>query len=692
MRQATEVFYTGNTANNPANKTSPLVSSSQVVWYYTDAIHAAVKDCHDNGGGIVVIPAVGSRNANGAYYSGAITLLSNVNLHVETGATVKFMRNKTNEYYPIVLSSYEGTDFYNFSPLIYALNQSNIAVTGGGLLDGQEDMWNWRPWKKGYWGELSVENQGANATTYGSNLMLNTMNFNDVPITQRIFSDDGHMPATIPVVDGANVINVPPPPGATALKSTFRPAFIEFYQSRNILIEGVKIRNTPFWIIHPVSSENILIRDLDIYSDKTKDFESGGWNNDDGLDPESSRFVVMERNNMTVSDDGGAIKAGRNVNGRLHRGPSENIIIRDSHYRNDGGGSAAVSMGSEMSGSIRNVFVHDSEFGGVGLSLIMKIKTNSNRGGVVENIYMRDCVLHQAISAMIQFDSNFSETVPFPNADIFNPTIRNIYIDNVNTSPTMTPGKSTFQFSSATSRSPVENVYYRNSVFYTNQTLQSAFNSNKNIKNLVVENVTYINPTTQARTVYNTTPLNLLDETKSVFANEAPVLVPASIGNPNFINRLQGNTFRISGKVDLSTYPTFVTGGTVRVFVDRSTTAIAATLSADGSFLSNSFTLNDNQTWFSDRHYVAVNFFNGLNINTMVYQIVKRAFGDVSSDGVLNCQDVTMATQGIGTRTGQPGFLLAADIDGNGVVDQVDLKLIRAAIARTPGFSVISCP
>ena len=450
------------------------------------------------------------------------------------------------------------------------------------------------------------------------------MNFNDVPITKRIFSDDGHMPATIPVIDGEAVQYVPPPADAVALKSTFRPNFIEPYHSKNILIEGVKIRNTPFWIIHPVSSENIVIRNLDIYSDKTKDFEASGWNNDDGLDPESSKNVVMERNNVTVSDDGGAIKAGRNVNGRLHRNPSENIIIRDSLYNNDGGGSAAVSMGSEMSGSIRNVFVHDNQFGGVGLSLLMKIKTNSNRGGVVENIYVRDCVLNQAISGMVQFDSNFSETVPFPNADIFNPTIRNIYLDNVNTAPTMTPGRTTFQFSSAASRSPVENVYYRDSVFYTTNTLQAAFNSNKNIKTLVVENVTYINPATLAETLYNTTPLNLLDQTTATVGTEAVPLTAVSIGNPNVINPVSAATFTISGKIDLSAYPTFVTGGTVRIFVDRSTTAIPVGLNPDGSFTSNVIALNDNQSWYIDRHYVAVNFFNGLNINTMVYQVAVK--------------------------------------------------------------------
>jgi polygalacturonase len=621
VRQITETYYVGNQAGDPAVKTSPLVSASRRVWYYTDAIAAAIADCHRAGGGIVVVPAGGSRNPDGAYYSGAITLRSNVNLRVETGATVKFVRTKTNEFYPVVLTSYEGTDLYSFSPFIYALNQTNIAVTGGGVLDGQEDMWNWRPWKKGYWGEPSVEDRSTTAP-YGNNGILNAMNFADVPIQRRIFSDDGHLPATIPVVAGDTVRNVPPPAGATALKSTFRPSFIQPYASRNVLIEGVRIRNTPFWIVHPVSSKNVLVRDLDVYSDKTKDFEAGGWNNDDGLDPESSRNVVLERNRVTVSDDGVAIKAGRNVNGRLHRSPSEDIIIRHSYFGNDGGGSAAISTGSEMSAGIRNVFIHHNEFGGPGLSLALKIKTNANRGGFVENIYLRHSLLRSAISGMVQFDANYPETVPFPNADVFNPTIRNIYLDNVDTAPGMTPGRTTFQMSSAASRSPVENVYYRNSEFHTTSTLEAGFSRNKNIKNFVVENVVYIDPATGARTVYHTTPLNLLDQTTAVTGSGRTVpLAPVTARDRDTVTEVPEPTFTVRGKVDLAAYPEFAATGTVRVFVDRSEVAVPAVLAPDGSFQAGPITLDDDQSWYVDRHYVAVNLYAGINMNTVVHQV-----------------------------------------------------------------------
>ncbi|MEV0748216.1 MULTISPECIES: glycoside hydrolase family 28 protein [Streptomyces] len=626
VRRATETYAEGNEAGDPAVKDSPLVYKSRRVWFYGEAINAAIEDCHRAGGGIVVIPAGGSRNDDGAYYSGAINLLSGVNLHVAEDAVVKFMRTKSNEYYPVVRTSYEGTDMYGFSPLIYALHQRDIAVTGHGTLDGQEDMWNWRPWKKGYWGEPSVEDKTTTAS-YGQNGILNQMNFQDTPIETRIFSDDGHRPATIPVVRNGRVRQIPPPADAKPMRSSFRPSFIQPNDSTNVLIEGVRIRNIPFWTVHPLNCTNVLIRDLDIYSNKTTDFELN-WNNDDGIDPESCRNVVMENNHVTTSDDGVAVKAGRNVNGREHRAPSERIIIRDSAYRNDGGDGAAISMGSEMSGSIRDVFIHDSVFGGPDLSLILKIKTNSNRGGLVERVYVRDCLLEQSNHGLVQLDANYRETVPFPNADAFNPTIRNIYVDRVNTAPTMSRGKTTFALSSSASRSPVEGVYYRDSTFHTTSNLAAGFKSVKIIKNFVVDNVTYVDPDTGATTRYDTTPLNLLDRTRAVSdtsTNTDVQLTPVSIDQPDAITQVPAGTFTLDGAVDLTGHPNFPQTGTIRAFLDRDTTPIAVHLNPDGSFHSDPITLNDDQPWFQDRHYVAVNFYDGININTAVYQVARRA-------------------------------------------------------------------
>ena len=142
-----------------------------------------------------MIPAMGSKNGGGNYFSGAINMLCNVNLYVETGATIKFVRNPINDYYPVVLTSHEGTDFYNYSPAVYALNQTKLGISGGGTLDFQVNVATWR---------LPTGVAGAPS---GSNSVLNNWNYQDIPLNMRIMSDTGRLPATIPVISGDTVVN-----------------------------------------------------------------------------------------------------------------------------------------------------------------------------------------------------------------------------------------------------------------------------------------------------------------------------------------------------------------------------------------------------------------------------------------------------------------------------------------------------
>jgi polygalacturonase len=589
-------------------------SIQSVVWYYGDAINAAIADCHTRGGGVVVISASGSRNGAGIYFSGAITLLSKVNLRIDTGATVKFVRNPTNAYYPVVLTSYQGSDFYNYSPLVYALNQTNIALTGGGTLDAQDNVANW---------QLPAAIPGTPA---GTNTVLNDLDYQGVPVDQRIFTDDGHMPATIPVLEGCPpqsrdwgpctaVRNVPPPAGAVAYHTTFVPQFVEFNHSANILVQGVHLVNTLFWQIHPLNSRNIVVRDANVYDT--------AHHTDDGIDPESCDNVLIEDNSVTTLDDGIAIKSGRNRDGRVLRAPSEDILIRDNSFYNPTGGSASISIGSEMSGSVYDVFAEGNRSGGNGTAYLLKIKTNSYRGGVVQGVYIRNSTVTQTIRGVVNFDMNYSEGVPFLDADIFNPAIRNIYLNNVNAAPTVATGYPAFVVSSAASRSPIENVSYENSVFYTTSTFPAAFTSTSSrfFENLMIRNVRFINPLTEDTTTYNTAPLRLLDQTTANAGGTTLRLTAASIRQPDVINRLPTDSFTITGKVDLRAFPGFMSGGAVAVFVDRDATGVPVTLNADGSFTSGITTLSNNEYWYINRHYVVVNFYNGINVNTMVYQV-----------------------------------------------------------------------
>lgn len=616
IEQRKEHYAISNRANDPSVKDSPLVFTTKDVWFYGNAINQAIADVHAHGGGYVVIPKLGSRNKEGCYYTGAINLLSNVNLVISQNAKLLFMRNPTNNYYPIVLTSYEGNDLYNFSPCIYALHQSNIAITGSGQLDGQEDMWNWRPWKKGYWGTQRVDDPSI-TTNYGNNGRLNQANFYNVPVNERVFTDDGKVPKYIGFTNDSQ--QQPELKSTQPLKSSFRPNFIEFNYCTNILIDGITIRNTPFWQVHPLNSENILIRNIDIYSNRTTDFETHGWNNDDGIDPESCQNVVLERNQVTVSDDGVAIKAGRNNDGRLRRHPCENIIIRDSVYRNDGGGSAAISIGSEMSAGVKNIFIQHNMFGGKGLIYLLKVKTNEIRGGYVRNVFIRDCEVQNTSISLVQLDSHYRETVPFEHADKFNPQIDGIFLDNITTTAGIKPAKSFIDFASAVSRSPIRNVHYRNVIYHTSNlsNINNLFADTTFIADFTLDNVKVINSATGRSNSYNTVPLKLSasyltivrhgDVSKRVITEAMPVKLK------------NDEKFYFSGTVDRNTELSKLK---IAVFLDRDNQPLKVKLNQNGTFSSDYIKFDDQQYWFAGVHYLSVNLQSSINCNTFVYKII----------------------------------------------------------------------
>jgi hypothetical protein len=211
---------------------------------------------------------------------------------------------------------------------------------------------------------------------------------------------------------------------------------------------------------------------------------------------------------------------------------------------------------------------------------------------------------------------------------VFNPDIHDIYIDNVNATPSVTTSYPAFVIYSDVSRTPIQNVYYANSVFYTTSTFQSAFSATvaRFFENLVIDNVTFVNPGTRATTVYNTAPLSLANDTVANFSGGAPArLTAVTLRQPNLVNRLPSDTFTISGQVNLAASPGFLPGGSVAIFVDRQATSVPVTLNPDGTFTSGPITLDDDQYWYQGRHYIAVNFYNGIDINTTVYQVCRAA-------------------------------------------------------------------
>jgi hypothetical protein len=332
---------------------------------------------------------------------------------------------------------------------------------------------------------------------------------------------------------------------------------------------------------------------------------------------------VIENNSITVLDDGISVKSGRNRDGRELRAPSENILIKGNTFYNPSGGSASISVGSEMSGGVYNVFAEDNTSGGNGTAYLLKLKTNSYRGGVIQGIYIRNSTMTQTIRGIVNFDTNYGESDPIPDTDIYNPTIRDIYLDNVNTTSTVTTTRPAIVVSNASSRSPFQNVVYENSVFYTPATFASAF-ANPAVsffENLRIANVRFVNPSTGTVTTYSTTPLGLLDQTTASADGATIPLTAVSIRRPNVVTALPADEFTISGKVNLAAYPGFLPGGSIAVYVDRDTTPIPVTVNPDGSFTSGPITLSNDEYWYLGRHYVAVSLANGINVDTMVYQV-----------------------------------------------------------------------
>jgi unsaturated rhamnogalacturonyl hydrolase len=342
----------------------------------TAAIRRAIAAVHKAGGGRVVVPP-------GVFLTGAVHLQDNVDLHVEEGATLKFT-TEPKAYLPVVFTRFEGMECYNYSPLIYAFRQTNIAVTGGGVLDGQASDDNWWQWKGG--------RSAAMATQTAARNRLIKMVEQNAPVEERRFGEG----------------------------SFLRPSFVEPNRCANVLIEGVRIRGSPMWELHPLICTNLIVRGVDI--------NSHGPNND-GCDPESCRNVLIENCVFETGDDCIAIKSGRNNDGRRVGLPSENIIVRGCTMKDGHGG---VVIGSEISGGCRNVFAEECNMDSPNLERVLRLKSNAVRGGVIENIFMRNVTVGQVRDAVLQIDFVYEEG---PNGP-FKPVARNVLMENVKVSHT----------------------------------------------------------------------------------------------------------------------------------------------------------------------------------------------------------------------------------------------------------------
>ena len=300
------------------------------------ALRNAIAAANRAGAGTVIIPP-------GEWLCGPIHLRSNVNLHLAADATLLFSENP-NDYLPAVKTSWEGMECYNYSPLIYAYECSNVAISGKGTLRAKLDIWQ-------DWYARPKAHMDAIASLYH-------MASKDIALEERQMA-----------YEGANL----------------RPHFIQFNRCHHVLVEGIHIQDSPFWVLHPYMCRDVVLRNVSV---------SAHGHNNDGVDPEMTQNMLIEHCTFDQGDDAIAVKAGRNQDAwRLHT-PCRNIVMRHCRIKR---AHQLLAIGSELSGGIENIWVHDCHFDGGeaftsdehkyrGTGNIVFIKTNERRGGFVRNI------------------------------------------------------------------------------------------------------------------------------------------------------------------------------------------------------------------------------------------------------------------------------------------------------------------
>jgi polygalacturonase len=330
----------------------------------TGAFRRAVEACHTHGGGTINVP-------EGDWLTGPIHLRSNTRLHLERDALVRFS-TRFEDYLPVVFTRWEGVECYNYSPLIYAIDAQNIAVTGEGIFDGQGQAW-WH-WKQ-------LQHPAAKELYHAQ--------FNGVAVEARIFGTP-----------------------AAAL----RPQFLQAIRCRKVLFEGVTFLNGPMWTMHPVYCQDVIVRNVTVKTNGP---------NGDGFNPDSCRNVLVEGCSFHTSDDCIAINSGMNEDGWRVAIPCENIQIRGCTMRE---GHGAISIGSGMSGGVRNLYAHDCRVTGGDHGI--RLKSMRGRGGYIEAVYFENFQLSglrlEAILLNMYYGSSSAESTSQTP-----PAFRDVHVKNV---------------------------------------------------------------------------------------------------------------------------------------------------------------------------------------------------------------------------------------------------------------------
>ena len=345
----------------------------------TDAFKKAIEALEQKGGGKLIVP-------QGVWFTGPITLKSNINLHIEKGGVILFSADVN--LYPLVETSFEGLDTRRCQSPISGRNLENVAITGQGAIDGNGEYW--RPLKKA----KVTSAQWKAITSRGGAFKRPDYWF---PSEAALKADAKGAGMNVP-------LGITTEEGWNEVKDYLRPVMVSLISCKNVWLNGVIFQNSPAWNIHPLMCENVLIED--------------------------------------VGDDGICIKSGKNADGRKRGIPCENVIVDGCTVFKGHGGFV---VGSEMSGGVKNVMVTNCQF--LGTDVGLRFKSARGRGGVVENIYIKNMSMFDIQTDVVTFDLYYGgksavevlndgdqkkqQVVDMKKVDETTPAFRNIDINHV---------------------------------------------------------------------------------------------------------------------------------------------------------------------------------------------------------------------------------------------------------------------
>ncbi|MFL1013454.1 glycoside hydrolase family 28 protein [Flavisericum labens] len=468
----------------------------------TEAFAKAIADVNSEKGGKVIVP-------RGIWLTGPITLKSNVNLHLNDGALILFSDDFDD--YKLIKTSFEGLNTIRSVSPINANNAENIAITGNGIIDGNGDAW--RPVKKSkmtdsQWKRLV--NSGGTISTDG-----------------RIWFPSEKSKKGYESTTNFNVPDLISDAELQSVKDYLRPVMVSLIYSKRILLDGPTFQNSPAWNIHPLMSEDLIIRNLNVRNP---------WysQNGDGLDLESCKNVLIYNNTFDVGDDAICFKSGKNEDGRKRGMPTENVIVKNNVVYHGHGGFV---IGSEMSGGVKNVHVSNCTF--LGTDVGLRFKSTRGRGGVVENIYISDIDMFNIPTESIRFNMFYGGNSPILEDDQDaddekrdetivpvteeTPSFRNIFMKNINVSDSETAA-----FFMGLPEMSLKNVSLENSTFQTKKGITAI-----DADGITLSNVKVISSNDYALTVYNSKNVSVSGFSFSKSKNSVKIL-GAKSGNIEF--------------------------------------------------------------------------------------------------------------------------------------------------------------